>query len=221
MSTSDQSLLGEGFALIPAERIESRIFLIRGEKVILDVDLAELYGVTTSALNQAIKRNGDRFPADFMFQLSADESELVLKSQIVISNSDSESKSLSEKGLLKSQVVTSKRSGAGGRRYRPYAFTEQGVAMLSGVLRSERAVQVNIAIVRTFVRLRQLMTTHADLARKLAELENRYDDQFKAVFDAIRELMSPALPRGKKEMGFHTGIPALRPAKKSKKPAKA
>ncbi len=222
MSTADQSVSGEtSAALIPAERIQSRIFFIRGEKVILDVALAELYGVETKALNQAVRRNQDRFPADFMFQLTAQESDLVLRSQIVTSKGKIDDKLLAKNDILRSQIVTSKRVGGGGRRYWPYAFTEQGVAMLSSVLHTPRAVQVNIAIVRTFVRLRQLIATHADLARKLADLENHYDEQFKVVFDAIRELMSPALPRGKKEMGFHTGIPALRPAKKSKKPVNA
>jgi hypothetical protein len=115
--------------------------------------------------------------------------------------------------------VTSKRLGGGGRRYLPYAFTEQGLAMLSSVLHSAQAVQVNIAIMRTFVRLRQLIASHADLARKLAALENKYDEQFKVVFDAIRELMSPAVPRRSREVGFHTGIDSLRPARKKRKRA--
>jgi hypothetical protein len=198
-ASADQSAALDGAAqVIPAERIESRIFLIRGEKVILDSDLAELYGVEAKVLNQAVRRNHERFPEDFMFQLTVEE----------FAN-------------LRSQIVTSS-STHGGRRYAPLVFTEQGVAMLSGLLNSERAVAVNIAIMRTFVRLRQLIATHADLARKLAQLESRYDEQFKAVFDAIRELMSPAEPRRKREMGFHTGIASLRPAKaKRKKPAKS
>ncbi|PYS57368.1 MAG: DNA-binding protein, partial [Acidobacteria bacterium] len=153
-----------------AVQVERRILLIRGQKVMLDADLAELYGVPTKSLNLAVKRNAERFPEDFMFQLTGDEA-----------------------AGLRFHFETSK-SGRGGRRYRPYAFTEQGVAMLSSVLRSLRAVQVNIAIMRTFVRLREMLLSHADLARKLAALENKYDAQFKVVFDAIRELMQPPTP---------------------------
>jgi hypothetical protein len=156
----------EKSALLPIERIERHILLIRGEKVMLDSDLAKLYRVTTSALNQAVKRNADRFPHDFMFQLTVDET----------SN-------------LKSHSVTSS-SWGGRRRSRPVAFTEQGVAMLSSVLRSDRAVQVNVQITRTFVKLRQMLSSNAVLARKLAELEQQYDRQFRAVFDAIRQLMT-------------------------------
>ena len=152
--------------ILPSERIERSILLIRGHKVMLDADLAELYGVETRALLQAVSRNQKRFPEDFMYQMSKDEYE-----------------------LLRSQIVISKK-GRGGRRYLPYVFTEQGVAMLSSVLRSERAVQVNIEIMRAFVRLRELVATHKDLARKLETLEKRYDAQFKVVFDAIRELMA-------------------------------
>jgi ORF6N domain-containing protein len=163
-------------AAVPAERIESRIFMLRGHKVMLSPDLAELYEVEPRALVQAVKRNIERFPADFMFQLNAREFEH-LKSQFVIS------------------------SWGGLRRAAPYAFTEQGVAMLSSVLRSKRAVLVNVEIMRAFVRLRQMLAAHADLARKLAALEKRYDAQFKVVFDAIRELMTP--PTGtKRPIGF-------------------
>ena len=162
--------------VIPVDQIESIIFLIRGQKVMLSPHLAELYNVEPRVLVQAVKRNIDRFPGDFMFQLTDDEF-LNLKSQIVIS------------------------SWGGSRRAKPYAFTEQGVAMLSSVLRSKRAVQVNIEIMRAFVRLRQLMATHTDLARKLTALEQKYDEQFKVVFDAIRALMTPpAKPR--KKIGF-------------------
>ena len=163
--------------LMPIERIESRILLLRGQKVILDSDLAQLYEVPVSALNQAVKRNSSRFPEDFMFQLSENENESLL-SQIVIS-----------------------RRGHGGRRNRPYAFTEQGVAMLSSVLHSERAVQVNIAIMRTFVQLRGIISTHKDLALKLDALEQKYDAQFRVVFDAIRALMEPS-PGMKRRIGF-------------------
>jgi hypothetical protein len=162
-------------SLLPAERIERSILLLRGEKVILDKDIAALYDVETKVLVQAMKRNLDRFPAGFMFQLTEEEVE-----------------------NLRSQFVT---SSWGGRRYRPYAFTEQGVAMLSSVLRSERAVKVNIEIMRVFVRLRQVMSTHADLVRRLDEMEQRYDGQFKAVFDALRQLMTPA-ERPRRRIGF-------------------
>ena len=161
-------------SIIPAERIERAILLLRSQKVMLDAHLAGLYGVPTKVFNQAVKRNLDRFPADFMFQLTDEE----------FAN-------------LRSQFVT---SSWGGRRYRPRAFTEQGVAMLSSVLRSRRAVQVNIEIMRAFVRLRQMLASHAGLARRLDALEKKYDAQFKAVFDAMRELMSPPAPR--RRIGF-------------------
>lgn len=151
---------------IPAERIERHILLIRGHKVMLDADLAELYGVETKALNRAVRRNFSRFPEDFMFQLTTQERE-----------------------NLRCQFVTS--SSWGGPRYRPLAFTEQGVAMLSSVLRSPRAVQANIAIMRAFVKLREILSSHRELAQRLEEMENKYDAQFRAVFDAIRELMTP------------------------------
>src|SRR5712691_3121734 len=160
-----------------AVQVERRIFLIRGQNVMLDFDLAELYGVETRALKQAVRRNLDRFPADFMFKLSAAE----------IKN-------------LVSQTVIPTRGKLGGAT--PMAFSEQGVAMLSSVLRSARAVQVNIAIMRTFVRLREMLLSNTELARKLAALENKYDSQFKVVFDAIRELMLPPAPP-KRQIGFH------------------
>lgn len=162
--------------LVPVQKIEQAILLIRGHKVMLDVDLALLYGVSAGRLNEAVKRNRDRFPDDFMFQLTPEEFE-ALRSQIAISN-----------------------IGRGGRRYLPFAFTEQGVAMLSGVLKSKRAVQVNIEIMRAFIRLRHILASHKELARRLDELEKKYDAQFKVVFDAIRQLMSPSEP---KRIGFH------------------
>jgi hypothetical protein len=168
-------------SLIPTERIDQSIFLIRKQKVMLSTDLASLYGVEPRALIQAVKRNIERFPDDFMFQLNAEEFE-ILKSQNVISSSE---------------------GWGGARRAAPYAFTEQGVAMLSSVLRSPRAVAVNIEIMRAFVRLRRLLATHADLARKLENLEKKYDSQFKVVFDAIRQLMSPTVIKPKREIGFH------------------
>ncbi len=179
-----------------AIQVERSIYLLRGEKVMLDEDLAILYGVETKVLNKAMKRNLDRFPADFAFQLTTEEMR-TLRCQIGTSSS---SHAETQVGL-RFQNGTSKK-GRGGRRYRPHAFTEQGVAMLSSVLRSKRAVQVNIAIMRTFVRLRELLLSNADLARKLAALEAKYDDQFRVVFDAIRELMSPPKPPAKRQIGF-------------------
>ncbi len=167
--------------LVPVERVESLIHLARGEKVLLDADLAMLYGVETKALNRAVKRNRSRFPDDFMFQLTPEEA-----------------------ANLRCQIGTSS-SGYGGRRYLPYAFTEQGVAMLSSVLRSERAVQVNVAIMRAFVGLRRMLAGNEALARKLAELERRlegHDHAIKSLFDAIRQLaLPPAKPP--REIGFH------------------
>ncbi|PLX98039.1 MAG: DNA-binding protein [Desulfuromonas sp.] len=157
-------------------RIERSIRLIRGDKVLLDEDLAELYGVSVKRLNEQVKRNLDRFPADFMFQLTNQEFK-----------------------DLKSQFATSNQWG--GRRTPPYAFSEQGVAMLSSVLNSPRAVQVNIEIMRTFVRLRKILASHADLAEKLEGLEQKYDEQFRVVFEAIRQLMSPDVAE-KESIGF-------------------
>jgi len=166
-------------SVVPIERVERSILLIRGQKVILDRDLADLYGVETRALVQAVQRNRERFPNDFMFQLTVEDF-----------------------AYLKSQFVISSR-GWGGRRSPPYAFTEQGVAMLSSVLRSQRAVQVNIEIMRSFVRLREMLASNRDLARRLNELEKRYDAQFKAVFDAIRQLIAPPVA-SKRRLGFRT-----------------
>ena len=180
-----------------AIQVERHIYLIRGEKVMLDYDLAALYGVDTGALNRAVKRNSDRFPGDFMFQLGEEKWER-LRCQIGISSK----RAGASPSSLRFQFGTSK-TKRGGRRYLPYAFTEQGVAMLSTVLRSVRAVQVNIAIMRTFVRLREMLLSNADLARKLAALEKKYDAQFKVVFDAIRELMTPP-EKPKRQIGFHS-----------------
>jgi len=167
-------------AIIPTERIERLILLIRGHKVMLDTDLAVLYGVETRVLVQAVKRNSNRFPADFMFQLS-DEEANVLRSQIVIS-----------------------KNRRGGRRYLPYVFTEQGVAMLSSVLNSERAVEINIEIMRAFVRLRGMILSNKDLARKLDALEHKlesHDVHIRSLFEAIRQLMTPPEPT-KRRIGF-------------------
>lgn len=160
-------------SIVPLENIEGCIFLIRGQKVMLDRDLAGLYGVATKVLNQAVKRNIKRFPDDFMFKLTPSE-----KNELV-TNCD-------RFRTLKHSMVA------------PYAFTEQGVAMLSSVLNSERAVQVNIAIMRAFVKLREMIASHKDLARRLDDLENKYDAQFKVVFDAIRQLMVTPSPRRRK-----------------------
>jgi hypothetical protein len=163
--------------IIPSETIEQRILLVRGHKVMLDRDLAALYGVKAIALRQQVKRNKDRFPPDFMFQLSKQET-----------------------GILLSQNVIPSRRSLGG--FQPYAFTEQGVAMLSNALKSKRAVQVNIAIMRAFVHLRGILSTHNDLLRKLDETERKYDRQFKAVFDAMRELMKPPQQSTSRRIGF-------------------
>lgn len=202
--------------LIPAERIERRILPLRGQKVMLDFQLAELYGVPTKVLNQAVKRNSERFPEDFMFQLSEAEFEQISRSQIVtldelnrpqsVTSPDATSlKSTERPASNRSQIVTGSQKHRDPKLY-PYAFTEQGVAMLSSVLRSPRAVQVNIAIMRTFVQLRQMLASSAELSGKLAALEAKYDKQFKVVFDAIRELMS-SKKAPKREVGFHTAMP--------------
>ena len=186
--TSSSSIAESPVAgIIPGGRVDSRIYLLRGQKVLLDRDLAELYGVETRVLNQAVRRNQERFPKDFRFTLTRDEIGRI--SQIVTSS-----------GLKYAKTVS--------------AFTEQGVAMLSGLLNSPRAIAVNIEIMRAFVRLRQMIASHADLARKLAALEKKYDQQFKVVFEAIRELMEPVEddPPGR-EIGFHT---ALKPARAKK-----
>ena len=160
------------------ENITPFIFFLRGEKVLLSQHLSILYGVSVKALNQAVKRNIDRFPEDFMFQLTSDEF-TNLKSQIVTAKQST---------LLRSQSVTLKRGQH--LKYLPYAFTEQGVAMLSSVLRSPGAVQVNIAIMRTFVQLRRLMDSNRDLARKIETMEKKYDEHFAVVFDAIKRLIA-------------------------------
>jgi ORF6N domain len=167
-------------AIVPVERIESRILLIRGHKVMLDSDLAELYGVTTKRLNEQLKRNKERFPADFVFQLTVEEAK-----------------------VLRSQFATSK-PGRGGRRYRPYAFTEHGAIMAATVLSSHRAIEVSVYVVRAFVKLREMLRPHKDLGRKLAELEKRiegHDEEIIALFEAIRQLMEPP-EKPTKRIGF-------------------
>ena len=166
-------------SLLPLELIEKRIYIIRSQKVMLSTQLAELYNVEVRVLVQAVKRNIDRFPSDFMFQLSKSEFE-DLKSQIVIS------------------------SWGGARRSRPYAFTEQGVAMLSSILNSKKAIKVNIQIMRAFVKLREILSTHKELAQKLKELElkiDSHDQQIQAIFDVINQLITPPDPP-KRKMGF-------------------
>jgi hypothetical protein len=166
--------------IIPIERVVQSIRWIRGQKVLFDSDLAALYGVTTGNLNKAVNRNRDRFPSDFMFQLNAEEAEDLIF-----------------------QIGRSK--GRGGRRHRPYAFTEQGIAMLSSVLNSDRAIRVNIAIMRAFVKLRQMLQTNRELARKFSQLERRvgkHDQEIGAILEAIRQLMAPP-EKPRREIGFH------------------
>lgn len=168
-------------SLLPIERIEKKIYLLRNQKVMIDQDLAELYGVSTGRLNEQVKRNIDRFPEDFMFQLSRTESE-----------------------VLRSQIAIIKPGRGTHRKYLPYAFTEQGVAMLSSVLKSKRAVQVNIQIMRAFVKLREILSTHKELAQKLKELElkiDSHDQHIQAIFEVINQLISPP-KKPKRKMGF-------------------
>ncbi len=159
--------------------IKQRIYILRGHRVMIDRDLAILYGVETKVLNQAVRRNITRFPSDFMVQLTDIEGE-----------------------FLRSQFVTSKTEKRGGRRYRPLAFTEHGIAMLSSVLNSERAIQVNIGIIRTFIRLRRGMKSNPELVEKLNRLEKKYDQQFEVIFDAIDEITAPTLPSKRNKIGF-------------------
>ncbi|HZR19196.1 MAG TPA: ORF6N domain-containing protein [Verrucomicrobiae bacterium] len=181
-------------SLIPIERIQRTIYLLRGEKVMLDRDLAILYGVSTGNLNKAVKRNLGRFPPDFMFQLTPEESE-----------------------ALRFQFGSLRRGQH--FKYLPFAFTEQGVAMLSTVLHSDRAVQVNIAIMRAFVQLRRVLGSHVELARKLSELEKRiegHDDAIRSLFEAIRQLMNPSIPQQPpREIGFH--VKGCRPSPRQTK----
>jgi hypothetical protein len=173
--------------IIPIERVVQSIRWFRGQKVLLDSDLAALYAVTTGNLNKAVSRNRDRFPSDFMFQLSAEDAEDLIF-----------------------QIGRSK--GRGGRRHRPYAFTEQGIAMLSSTLSSDRAIRVNIAIMRAFVKLRQMLETNRELARKFSELERRvekHDREIAAILEAIRQLMTPP-EKPQREIGFHVRENAAR-----------
>jgi len=179
MGMKKQPIRPRRTSLVRSSSIERRIYFIRGQKVMTDDDLAVLYRVPTGTFNQAVRRNIQRFPADFMFQLTSDEAE-ILRSQFVISS-------------------------WGGRRYLPFVFTEQGVAMLSSVLKSDRAIQVNIAIMRAFVKLREVLATHKELARRLEELEGkfqRHDGQIQEVFDAIRALLAYRPNPNKRPIGF-------------------
>ncbi len=193
--------MGTGMSkeIVPIDRIAQSILYLRGHKVMLDFDLAALYRVETRILNQAVKRNAARFPTDFMFQISAEEMELV--SQFVIPRAEKGSEGSKPNS---SQIVMSSRKHR-GKRYRPYAFTEQGVAMLSSVLNSDRAVKVNIAIMRAFVKLRETLETNRELARKFKELEVRvggHDKQIDGIIEAIRQLMAPP-KKPRREIGFH------------------
>jgi hypothetical protein len=175
------------------ENLAPLVHAVRGEKLLLDADLASLYGVATKVLNQAVKRNRDRFPTDIMFQLSAAEWE-VLRSQSVTASATAM--------VMRSQIVTASRRNVGALTY---AFTEEGIAMLSSVLRSPRAVEVNIAIMRTFVQLRRLMDSNRNLARKIELMEKKYDEQFAIVFDAIKRLIAEddaRTSRPKRRIGF-------------------
>jgi ORF6N domain len=166
--------------IIPAGFIERKILLIRGERVMLDAELAELYGVETKRLNEQVRRNKERFPDDFMFQLT-DEEFNCLRSQFATSNNP---------------------AGRGGRRHLPYVFTEHGAIMAASVLNTPLAVEVSVQVVRAFAKLREMISTHKDLSKKLEDLEKKYDSQFKLVFDAIRQLMTPHEPKKKRAIGF-------------------
>ncbi|HUI52758.1 MAG TPA: ORF6N domain-containing protein [Terriglobales bacterium] len=167
-------------SLLPSASIQRKIYFLRDTRVMLDSDLAALYGVSTKNLNRAVKRNRSRFPSDFMFQLKG-----------------------KELAFLRFQSGTSTLPVHGGRRYLPFVFTEHGVAMLSSVLHSDRAVQVNIAIMRAFVQLRSMLATHEDLRRKIDEMEKRYDSKFQAVFATLRQMLETPIPP-KRQIGFHT-----------------
>jgi hypothetical protein len=165
---------------VPIDSIEQRIFVIRGQKVIVDADLAQLYGVTTKRLNEQVKRNRDRFPGDFMFRLSSEEGETILASR--------------------SQIATLKRGH--NLKYAPYAFTEHGAVMVANVLNSPIAVHASIQVVRAFVKIREIAAAHKELLQKLEQMEKKYDRQFKVVFDAIRQLMAPPTSSSKRRIGF-------------------
>ncbi len=164
--------------ILPVQSIVNKIYHFRGVNVMLDRELAELYGVETGQLKRQVNRNINRFPEDFMFELTKEEVE-----------------------VLRSQNATSKMEGRGGIRYLPYAFTEHGVLMLSNVLNSEKAVKVSIQVIRAFSKLKQMLSTHEDLKKKIEEMENRYDHQFRIIFDAIKQLIEEDL-KPKRDIGF-------------------
>ena len=189
--------------LIPKEHIENKIFLIQGKKVLLDRDLAQLYGVGTKVLNQSVKRNIERFPEDFMFKLTKNETkELVANCDRFNSLKHSSSTTYAFNKTKEPVTNCDRFNSLKHSSSTPYAFTEQGVAMLSSVLNSDRAVEVNIQIMRTFTKLREIMSTHHDLRHKIEEMEKKYDYQFKAVFEAIRQLLEPSPEKQKEPIGF-------------------
>ena len=200
-------------AIIPIDRIQHRIYLIRGQRIILSPDLADLYGVSVRTMNQAIMRNKERFPDDFMFQLTWDETAIV-RSQFAAPEPPA------SPPILRSQSVILRLPHGKHSKYRPYAFTEQGVAMLSAVLRSPTAIRVSIEIVRAFVRLRQLLASHEDLRQKFEALERKlteHDRRFTIVFDAIRQLMEPPVDPPKPPIGFQTELAPRSLAKAKRK----
>ena len=190
-----QNLVKTQLIVIPSERVVSKIFLIRGKKVMLDRDLATLYGVTTGVLNQAVKRNIKRFPEDFMFRLNKNEAE-VWQSEIINPDLKSQFVTLSSR----SQIVILKRGQ--NIKYAPLAFTKQGVAMLSSILRSERAIQVNIQIMRTFTNLREMLTTNKELREKIEKLERKYNQNFRIIFETIQSFVKKRKIKPQNKIGF-------------------
>jgi len=192
--------------VILVDRIEPCILLVRGQRVILDADLAELYGTSTKALNQAVKRNQERFPGDFMFRLTAEGAEEMRSQTVTTSDSSRRQRSQDATANLRSQIVTSSSASHGGRRYLPYAFTEHGAIMAASVLNTSRAIEVGVYVVRAFVKLRELLSTHKQLAGKLAELERKvgsHDAAIQSLVEAIRRLMEPQSAPPRRRIGFH------------------
>ncbi|HEY2588877.1 MAG TPA: ORF6N domain-containing protein [Tepidisphaeraceae bacterium] len=211
MAKTTVNAAAQADSLIPSEEIEQHILLVRGQRVILATDLARLYGVPVKQLNQQVKRNRDRFPEDFVLQLTRPEAEAILRSQIATLNdsgaapSRSQSVTLKDPSVSKSQVAASKRGM--NIKYLPYAFTEHGAIMAANLLRSDRAVKVSVFVVRAFVKLREMLSAHRELAAKLNELESKlqdHDGQIVALIDAIRSLMAEPRGRRKPAIGYHT-----------------